>query len=252
MLTCSEQLDKIAPALVAAQAELGPVHKSAENTFDRYKYATLGDYVKAITPVLARHKLAVLTSIDGHEFFGRKTSKGNDENGAAVAVSLTIIHDSGQLVTVEGVGEGQDRADKAIFKAITGARKYVLAAAFGLATTDDPEGDEKVGGVSATPKPRSRKSASATGSKGETGILPDRAESLLPEQWEEYISQLDKKQLLPFINAIVAKDDVLSRDGVRHAVCHTIAQQTRDLLAPGSADRKAIGEVLKQQQALLA
>jgi hypothetical protein len=44
-------------------------------------------------------------------------------------------------MSVKVLGEGQDRGDKAFYKADTGARKYALANLFNLATDDDPETD---------------------------------------------------------------------------------------------------------------
>ena len=253
MMTCSEQLDKIAPAIVAAQAALGPIAKSATNKFDNYRYATLGDYVTAITPVLAAHGLAAITSVDDFEFFPRRTSKGNDENGAAVSVSLTILHTSGQYITVRGQGEGQDRADKAIFKGTTGARKYVLAAAFGLATTDDPEADESVGGAKRATTRTTRKTVSATDSiDAQPYSLPSGFGLYNPEKWNEYISQLPPEHLLPFFTAIVADSAVLSQPGFRHAICNAAALRTRSVLTKDSPDRAEIGRLMVQQKALLA
>ena len=49
--------------------------------------------------------------------------------------------ESGEWIEIDIIGEGYDRGDKAVYKAITGARKYGLACLFDLVTTDDPETD---------------------------------------------------------------------------------------------------------------
>ena len=51
-MNTSQSLTKIAPALARAQAEFRAVGKSGDNTFDRYYYSTLEDYMMAIRPVL--------------------------------------------------------------------------------------------------------------------------------------------------------------------------------------------------------
>lgn len=140
----SETFDKLAKALSAAQAEFKPVGKSGHNKFDRYNYAKLEDYVQAIGEVLAKHEFSIVTSVSGVERIGeRKTQKGGTEYVIQVFLAVRLIHSSGQWIECNGYGEGQDRSDKAIYKAITGARKYALASMLGLATSDDPESDER-------------------------------------------------------------------------------------------------------------
>lgn len=127
-------------AIVSAQAEMPMVGKSGSNLFDKYTYAKLEDYVRAVRPIFAKYGLAMLTSVEAVERLpNRTTAKGGTEYGAQVRIALTIVHKSGQSITTASFGEGQDRADKSIYKAITGARKYALASALGLATSDDPE-----------------------------------------------------------------------------------------------------------------
>jgi hypothetical protein len=55
------------------------------------------------------------------------------------------MHISGESIEYIGYGEGQDRADKALYKAITGGKKYLIANIFNVPTTDDPETDSHEG-----------------------------------------------------------------------------------------------------------
>lgn len=145
MLT-SATVSEVSKAITLAQAEFKGVGKSGNNTFDKYAYANLEDYVKAIKPVLIKHNLSVLTSVEEVVALeDRKTQKGGTEHAVRVKIIVRIVHTSGEWVEASAWGEGQDRADKAVYKAITGARKYGLASALGLATTDDPEADNSVG-----------------------------------------------------------------------------------------------------------
>lgn len=136
----TETISDLAAALVAAQSEMPAVGKSGNNAFDKYTYAKLEDYVKVIRPIFAKHGLSMVTSVEAVERLPNRTTKnGGTEFGSQVKIDLTIMHKSGQFFTVSSFGEGQDRTDKSIYKAITGARKYALASALGLATSDDPE-----------------------------------------------------------------------------------------------------------------
>lgn len=131
---------KIAAAMALAQGEMRAVVKSGRNEYDKYDYAKLDDYVDVVRPVLAKHSLSLIFPIDEiTQLEGRPTQKGGVERAVRVKCRLIIIHASGESIELSAWGEGQDRADKAIYKAVTGARKYALAAAFNLSTGDDPE-----------------------------------------------------------------------------------------------------------------
>ncbi|MBL4700537.1 MAG: ERF family protein [Phycisphaeraceae bacterium] len=139
----SEEIDEIAPALAQAQADFKRVQKSGDNKFDRYRYAMLEDFVSAIDDKLAKVDCAIITSVGKvMQMPNRTTQKGGTEYVVRVLLTTRIIHSSGQWIECVGYGEGQDRADKALYKAITGGRKYLLGAMLGLATTDDPEVDD--------------------------------------------------------------------------------------------------------------
>lgn len=133
-------------ALHAAQAECGLIGKSGKNTYDKYSYANLEDYISGVHGPLAKHGLSVTTSVEAvRDLEKRTTQKGGTEHAVEVIVLMVIYHTSGTFVSLKSAGQGQDRADKSIYKAITGARKYILAQALNLATSDDPEADEGVG-----------------------------------------------------------------------------------------------------------
>jgi len=139
----SETITKIAAAISKAQSKFKDVAKSGENAYDRYKYAQLEDYRDAVVAGLGECELAVITTVDNViPCEPRTTKNGGVEQVVRVHLTQRIIHSSGEWIETECFGEGQDRSDKAIYKAITGARKYAMCSALNLATSDDPEGDE--------------------------------------------------------------------------------------------------------------
>lgn len=162
-MNTSSTIDKIARALAQAQAAFKDVAKSKENTYDRYRYAQLEDYRDAIVAGLGNAGLSIATSIEEVvRLEDRQTKNGGTEHAVMVRMSQRIIHDSGEWIETTVYGEGQDRGDKAIYKAITGARKYGLASALNLATSDDPEGDDQprpkqaIPAAKPTPKPTAK------------------------------------------------------------------------------------------------
>lgn len=50
--------------------------------------------------------------------------------------------DTGEFIEGEAVGSGADSTDKGVYKAITGAVKYIMHTTFMLRTGDDPERDD--------------------------------------------------------------------------------------------------------------
>lgn len=52
---------------------------------------------------------------------------------------MRLIHSSGEWLEIPAYGEGEDAGDKALYKAITGGRKYGMS---GLFCTDSDDSDE--------------------------------------------------------------------------------------------------------------
>lgn len=121
------ELDKLAPALVALQADLTPVAKSASNPFFKSSYAPLPEVMEAVQPLLAKHKLAVsqfLTNLEGQS-----------------ALRTILIHESGQyiedvqpLLLVKNDPQSQGSAT-------TYARRYGVMAVLGVVADEDDDGN---------------------------------------------------------------------------------------------------------------
>lgn len=152
----------LASALVKAQSLVKAACNSTENKFDHYWYSTLNDYYDVLRPVLAECKLATVFEQDQLiPMEARTTSGGKTEYVVRVKLKATVIHESGESIVVYGFGEGQDRGDKSLYKAITGAKKYLLSSIYGIPTTDDPELDSHEGAPTPTkPSPNAQKQAS--------------------------------------------------------------------------------------------
>ena len=129
-------------ALHKAQAQVKPVGKSGYNKYHKYSYATLEDYWKELQRALCENDLAFVCSVvEVIRLDDRKTKEGNMERAVQLILEGTLTHKSGESMVIRSYGEGQDVGDKAIYKAHTGARKYLIASILGMPTTDDPESD---------------------------------------------------------------------------------------------------------------
>lgn len=119
----SEQSDKISAALLAAQRELGPVHKDGKNPHFKSTYATLNAVWETCAPVLHSHDLFVVQA--------PANGDGNDK------LITEIRHKSGQWVRGTLRLNPVKNDPQGIGSAITYARRYSLCAMLGLMQEDD-------------------------------------------------------------------------------------------------------------------
>lgn len=160
------ELDKLAPAVVALQAALSPVDKSASNPFFKSKYAPLPEVRAALQPLLAANKLALLTFptvIDGR-------------NG----LHFYLIHESGQYLDGEWFltpaksdpqGEGADTTYK---------RRFGEMAITGLVADEDDDGHR-----ASQPPPRSATPVKVQKPKSEADVKRDQLRDIAKHQgWD--------------------------------------------------------------------
>jgi len=156
---------KLYSAISKAQAACASAGKSGTNDYDKYDYATLHDYCEVVRPAMARNGLALTINVANVERLpDRKTSNNKDEHVVMVTLTGRLLHESGEFEDYIGYGEGQDRADKAIYKAITGGKKYLISNIFNVPTTDDPERDDAKGRDSDNSHPQNNSPAPANNS----------------------------------------------------------------------------------------
>lgn len=125
----SSSIGAIAPALVAAAAELQPVSKDATNPAFRNKYATLDAIMEQVRPVLARHGLAVLQTGTAPETI--------DGRLVAVGVETMLLHKSGEWIASSVTLPVEKLTAQGAGSAISYGRRYGLSAILGLTAEDD-------------------------------------------------------------------------------------------------------------------
>ncbi len=135
-------MQKIAKKFVEVMKDCSHVAKNGTNSFHNYKYATATDVLEKVNSSLTKHGIASVVSPNLLNMQQVTTAKGNIEQLATVEVTVTLIDsDSGESLTLKGLGSGQDPSDKATAKAQTMALKYTYLASLAIATGDDPEAD---------------------------------------------------------------------------------------------------------------
>ncbi len=127
--------------------------KSGNNSYDNYQYSTIGDYVRVVEKAFSQVGLVFVSSVEDYTILPPREGK-TVQNAVALTLAWSIIDsESGEKIEGKSAGEAQDRGDKALYKAITGARKYALCCALNLHSEgDDPEADEKVSSDTAPAK----------------------------------------------------------------------------------------------------
>lgn len=124
----SETLGALALALSKAQYKFESVDKSTEAY--NYKYATIGDTIKMIRPILAEHELA-LTQLTISKMYGKVLLSG---------IKTMLIHSSGEWISAECYLPAEQTKSNNIAQ-VQGSwgsylRRYSIMSILNLATED--------------------------------------------------------------------------------------------------------------------
>lgn len=172
-------LSTLAQALVAAQKDMPKVEKDGRNPHFRSEFVTLDNLLDHVRPVLNKHGIAVVQL--------------PAEIGGAPALTTTLIHGAtGETIaaTMPLVLAKNDM--QGVGAAITYARRYMLAAALGIAEGEDDDGNQ-----ASTPSPKA-----ATPSRAATPPTPE------PEQGFQPPAQVISEAQLRRLWAIVREKGV--------------------------------------------
>lgn len=133
------ELDQLAPALVAFQAELGTVEKSADNPFFKSKYAPLPEVRATLQPLLAKHKLALIALPAIIRDYG---APGSTPSPGVNGLRWILLHESGQYLEGEWMLTPKDHTPQGEGSDVTYKRRYGDMAITGLVADDDDDGYE--------------------------------------------------------------------------------------------------------------
>lgn len=124
----SESIKAFAEALAKFQGEVKNPPKSADNPFFKSKYTPLDVMIDTAKPLLNKHGLSYIQSCSG--------------DGQNITVTTLLMHSSGEWVETDPLTLKADKATaQGAGSAITYGRRYALAAALGLASDEDDDGN---------------------------------------------------------------------------------------------------------------
>lgn len=191
------ELDKLAPALVALQADLTPVAKSAVNPFFKSKYAPLNEVMANVQPLLAKHKLAItqfLTNLNGDS-----------------AMRTILLHESGQyiediqpLLLVKQDPQSQGSAT-------TYARRYGVMSVLGVVADEDDDGNKATQARNSAPKVIRNRAEEAAEAKNDLLMtaIEDISAELIKQGYKE------KEDRLAFVKFAIGKDSISNIEEAR-------------------------------------
>ncbi len=143
-------IGNIAKAISTVMTKIGVVIKEGvlKGSNFSYKYATIGDVLHKLTPLLGENGLMIVQNEVEHKF---------DQRHVAVTYEFSIAHSSGEVWPDKprktGMAMAADKYgnwdDKAFNKAATAARKYFLLELFQVPTGDMDDADSD--GTAANP-----------------------------------------------------------------------------------------------------
>ena len=122
-MNTSENIDQLAPALLAAQREISNATKDSKNPHFRSSYASLGSVIEAVKEPLNKQGIAVIQSL----------SEGND----GLYLSSRLLHTSGQWIEDTAFSPLPKADPQGIGSATTYLRRYSLAALLCITQEDD-------------------------------------------------------------------------------------------------------------------
>jgi len=120
----SQEIDKITPALIAAQTNLEPVIKDTDNAFLKTKYATLVSVHKAVIPAFRAQDLIFVQG-------------GDSLADNSLGLTTRLLHKSGQWMEMTCPLPLSKQGGQELGSMITYGRKYAVLAFAGAAPEDD-------------------------------------------------------------------------------------------------------------------
>lgn len=120
----SETIDKIAPALLKAQTQIGAAAKGAMNPHFKKPFASLGDVMEACKVALNEQLISVFQPV-GHDQYGQY-------------VETVLLHSTGQFISDRmSITCSKENDPQAQGSAITYARRYALQSMLFIPAEDD-------------------------------------------------------------------------------------------------------------------
>ena len=164
---------QILTKLAAVMTDVAYIQKDAKNTHQGYRYASERVIKERLHESFVKNRIVMQLN------YGTPFLVGNT---IYVPVEYAFWDvDSGESLTGNCIGSGQNRDEKGCYAAITGAIKYILTGTFLIPTGDDPEDDKNEAPKAAAPDTMSSGTVS---DKQWDMITKLRAQKALPDDFD--------------------------------------------------------------------
>jgi hypothetical protein len=190
----TQQLEplKILESLQKVNNELTSIKKDQEGY--GYKFRGIDQVLNMLSPLLKKHSIIVRREVVNFQRGQYKDTKDRMVNTVTIVFKYHFTSTiDGSFVTSMGIGEGEDRGDKATGCAISNSYKYVIFEMFNIATDDMVDSDQKFAKEN-TNKTASLKNESPL--KNETKIeMKEEVKEKVKEEQKEKTSSFRKKKV---------------------------------------------------------
>jgi hypothetical protein len=214
------QLNELAPALSAAQAEMVGIKKTKQNPHLKNKYAGLDDILDVVRPVLAKHGLSLVQGTD-------LTSKTGE-----VVITSTILHKSGQWITAAMPLPLAKNTVQEVGSLVTYGRRYLVSSQLAIAAEDDDDGNAAsgvTGKPSAPVTPQAGDPPRATGTPIPGGSMKGQMlEDLTVEQLGSLLTEVSEKAPgNPFLKKVEARREKLVKETILQPAMQAIEAEVK-------------------------
>ncbi len=135
-------MKNIAAKMVKAMAAIDAVEKKGRNQAQGYGYVKATDVANEVRNALHEAGVAFTYQVLSERFWESPTKSGALQFYCSLHVQGTFTDDTtGECLSSSAIGWGADTQDKAPYKAMTGALKYLLRTTFLIPDELDPEND---------------------------------------------------------------------------------------------------------------
>lgn len=176
------------------------IAKDKFNDFHKYPYTSEKAIKEAVHEQLVNH--GILFNLN---FVDLIRTDNSNLLFLVFEYTFTNVENPADFIKGQFIGSGEDKGDKAVYKAITGAIKYLLTSSFLIPTGDDPEAD----GSDKRPQAAARQQAPAPKATAPTAKRATAMQPNVVAQQTDKRPSLDAKACEQYCNRISNGDTEL-------------------------------------------